>query len=105
MSSKLTSLTKDTFDAEVLHSDTPVFVDLGASWCGPCKSLAPIMEKLSEEADGKFKVFAVDVDEELELTKRFGVRSVPTILLFKNGKVYKQHVGLTNKENLLKMLE
>lgn len=103
--SKLPALTKDNFDQEVTSNDGTVMVEFGADWCGPCKALAPLLEKLADEAEGKYKVFAVDVDEESELVQKFGVRSVPSVFVFKAGKVVKTNLGLTTKANLLKMLE
>jgi thioredoxin 1 len=92
------------FDTEVTTSDKPVLVDFGATWCGPCKILAPIVEKLADEYVGKFKVCKVDIDEAPTVTAKFGIRGVPTVLVFKNGEKTGQHVGVTNKETLLKML-
>ncbi len=103
--SKLPALTKDNFDKEVDSNEGTVMVEFGADWCGPCKALAPVLEKLAEEAEGKYTVFAVDVDEETELVQKFGIRSVPAVYVFKAGKVMKTHLGLTTKANLLKMLE
>ena len=98
------TVTDDTFETEVLKSDKPVLVDFGATWCGPCKALAPIVEKLADEYAGKFKVCKVDIDEAPTVTAKFGIRGVPTVLVFKNGEKTGQHVGVTNKETLLKML-
>lgn len=103
--SKLNNLTKDLFDKEVTQNTGIVIVEFGAEWCGPCKALAPVLEQLSAEAGEAFKVFTVDVDDEVELTKQFGIRSVPAVLIFKNGKEVKRNVGTVSKANLLKMLE
>jgi thioredoxin 1 len=92
------------FDNEIKASDKPVLVDFGATWCGPCKILAPIVEKLADEYAGKYKVCKVDIDEAPTVTAKFGIRGVPTVLVFKNGEKTGQHVGVTNKETLLKML-
>jgi thioredoxin 1 len=97
-------LNDTNFDNEVTKSDKPVLVDFGATWCGPCKALAPIVEKLADEYAGKFKVCKVDIDEAPTVTAKFGIRGVPTVLVFKNGEKTGQHVGVTNKETLLKML-
>ena len=97
-------LNDSNFDNEVATSDKPVLVDFGATWCGPCKVLAPIVEKLADEYAGKFKVCKVDIDEAPTVTAKFGIRGVPTVLVFKNGEKTGQHVGVTNKETLLKML-
>ena len=97
-------LNDTNFDNEVTTSDKPVLVDFGATWCGPCKILAPIVEKLADEFVGKLKVCKVDIDEAPTVTAKFGIRGVPTVLVFKNGEKTGQHVGVTNKETLLKML-
>lgn len=98
-------LTDGNFDAEVLKSDVPVLVDFTATWCGPCKVLAPIVEKLADEFAGKFKVAKLDIDGAPGVTQRYGVRGVPTVIVFKGGEKRAQHVGVTNRETLVKMLE
>jgi thioredoxin 1 len=97
-------ITDENFESEVLQSKEPVLVDFGATWCGPCKQLAPIVQKVADESGGKYKVGAVDIDDAPTITQKFGVRGVPTVMVFKDGKVIGQHVGLTNKETLLKLL-
>jgi thioredoxin 1 len=97
-------LNDTNFDSEVSKSDKPVLVDFGATWCGPCKILAPIVEKLADEFVGTYKVCKVDIDEAPSVAAKFGIRGVPTVLVFKNGQKTGQHVGVTNKETLLKML-
>lgn len=86
-------LTELNFEEEVLKSGIPVVVDYWAPWCGPCKMLAPHLDKLAEEYDGKIKVGKVNVDEQPELAQSFNVSSLPTILVFKNGEVVADHVG------------
>ena len=98
-------LTDENFDTEVTKSDIPVLVDFTATWCGPCKMLAPIVEKIADENIGKYKVAKLDIDDAPKVTQRFGVRSVPTILIFKAGEKKGQHGGVTNKETLIKLLE
>jgi len=93
------------FDSEVLKADLPVLVDFGATWCGPCKALAPIVDKLADETVGKYKVVKVDIDDSPAVAQRYGIRGVPTLIVFKNGQKAGQHVGTTNKETLLKLLE
>ena len=105
MAGKIPSLTEQNFDSEVLKSDVQVLVDFGATWCGPCKALAPIVEKISEDFKGKVKVVAVDIDECPEVAKKYSVRSVPTVLVFKGGQKSGQSAGLTSRENLLKLLD
>jgi thioredoxin 1 len=103
--SNVVVLNDSNFDAEVSKSAQPVLVDFGATWCGPCKALAPIVEKLADESVGKYKICKLDIDEAPAITAKFGVRGVPTVIVFKNGERSAQHVGLTNKENLVRMLE
>lgn len=98
-------LTDDNFDTEVLKSNVPVLVDFTATWCGPCKVLAPIVEGLADEYAGQFKVGKLDIDDAPNVTQKYGVRGVPTVMVFKGGEKKAQHVGVTNKDNLLKMLQ
>lgn len=90
------------FEAEIKTGT--VIADFGATWCGPCKALAPIVEKIADEHAGKVKVLSIDIDDLPDTTKKYGVKSVPTILVFKNGEKVGQSVGLTSRENILKML-
>ncbi len=96
--------TKDTFEKEVLNSDIPVIVDFWAQWCGPCKMLAPTLEEISEEYDGKIKICKVDVDEEPELASAFGIMSIPTLICFENGKLKTQKVGYIQKDAVIDMV-
>jgi thioredoxin 1 len=105
MSGNVIELNDENFDAEVSKSQQPVLVDFGATWCGPCKALAPVVEKLADETVGKYKICKVDIDDAPKISAKFGVKSVPTILVFKNGEKSAQHVGLTNKEKLLTLLQ
>ena len=92
--SKDTVVVQDsTFKAEVLDSATPVLVDFWATWCAPCKAIAPALEELATQYKGKVKVAKVDVDENNEVAQQFGIRSIPTLLLFKGGRVVEQIVG------------
>ena len=102
--SNVIEINDSNFEAEVTKSAQPVLVDFGATWCGPCKVLAPIVEKLADETVGKYKVCKVEIDEAPGIAAKFGVRGVPTVIVFKDGERKGQHVGVTNKENLLKML-
>jgi thioredoxin 1 len=104
MAGNVIELTDANFEAEVLNSDTPVLVDFTATWCGPCKALAPIVQTLANEASGNFKVAKLDIDDASETARKYRVMSVPTVLVFKEGKIKGQHVGLTNKETLLKLI-
>jgi len=94
-------LTKDNFEAEVLKSDIPVLVDFWASWCGPCRMLAPVIEDLAKELSGKAKVGKVNVDEEEQLAVQYNIMSIPTVILFKDGKVAATSTGVKNKAQLI----
>lgn len=98
-------ITKDTFESEVLNSNIPVLVDFWAQWCGPCKMIAPIVSEIAQEYEGKIKVGKIDVDEEAELAIKFGVASIPTILIFKDGKIVNTSVGYVSKEKLIALFE
>ncbi len=95
------TLTKYNFTDEVIEADVPVIVDFWATWCGPCRMIAPIIEDLAKDLYGKVKVGKVNVDEEMELAVKYGIESIPTILLFKNGKVENKIIGLSTKEEIL----
>lgn len=104
-SDKVLNLTMDNFEDEVENSNLPVLVDFWAAWCGPCKMIAPIIDQLAEEFDGKAKIAKVNVDENRELSMRFQVTSIPTLLLFKDGEVVNQLVGARPKAELVKLLQ
>lgn len=97
-------LTKFNFADEVLSSDLPVIVDFWATWCGPCKMIAPTIEELSNTLDGKAKVGKVNVDEEMELAVEYKIEVIPTLLFFKDGKVMKKTTGVMTKDEILTAL-
>lgn len=98
------AFTKENFENDVIRSDKPVVVDFWAPWCGPCRMMGPVIAKLAEEADGRFYVGKINVDDEEELAKRYGVMSIPTIKIFKNGDVAASATGTRSKEQILEML-
>jgi thioredoxin 1 len=92
------------FEKEVLQSQEPFLLDFSAVWCGPCKMLSPIVEKIADENVGKYRVGKLDIDDSPGVAAKFSIRGVPTVVVFKNGKEAGRHVGVTNKETLLKLL-
>ena len=98
------TITSGNFESEVLNSDIPVLVDFWASWCGPCRMLAPVIEEIAKEYDGKIKVGKVNVDNEQELAIKFKIVSIPTVLLFKNGEIADKSIGFKTKKEFEEML-
>ena len=94
------TLTKENFDKEVLQSAQPVLVDFWAEWCGPCKMLSPILDELAQEFDGRIRIGKVNIDHDQELAAQYGIHSIPTLLLFKQGQVADQIVGARSKKDL-----
>jgi thioredoxin 1 len=99
-SSEIVVLQDSTFDKEVLKSDVPVLVDFWAVWCGPCKAIAPAVDELATQYKGKVKVAKMDVDEHQQVPQQYGIRSIPTLLLFKGGRVVDTIVGAVPKAKL-----
>ena len=97
-------LTKDNFEQEVLKSSIPVVVDFWATWCGPCQMLAPVLEEVANELEGKIKVGKVNVDEQMELALEYKISSIPTLLVFENGEIKKKNLGFLPKDLLLKFI-
>lgn len=102
-SEKVQAFNDLNFEQEVLSSEVPVLVDFTATWCGPCKALAPIVDQVADELDGQVKVGKLDVDESPLTAGKFGVRGVPTVMVFKGGQRSAQHVGLTTKQKLIEL--
>jgi thioredoxin 1 len=101
----ISALTKDNFDKVVLQSTTPVLVDFWAEWCGPCKMIAPLLDELADEYDGKVKIGKVNIDEQQELATKYGIRAIPTLLLINKGQVTEQMVGAKSKRDLKASLD
>ena len=100
MAGNVFEVTDETFEESVISSDTPTVVDFWAEWCGPCKMIAPILEELADENIGKFSVGKLDVDNNRETAMKYGIRSIPTLLVFKGGEVAEQIVGVMPKDAL-----
>ena len=98
------TLTDDNFETEVNASDKPVLVDYWATWCGPCKMVGPIVEEIANDYDGRVKVGKIDVDNNNQVAMKYGIRSIPTLLLFKGGEVVDQVIGNVGKESIESML-
>ena len=98
-------VTDDSFGAEVLQSEVPVLVDYWAEWCGPCKSIAPVLEAVAKEYDGRLKIAKINVDENQSTPAKFGIRGIPTLMLFKNGNVEATKVGALSKSQLTAFLD
>lgn len=98
-------LDKNNFETEVLHSDMPVLVDFWAPWCGPCQMMGPVISNLAREAGDKYKVGKVNIDEDEELASELDVMSIPTIKLFRNGKVIMTNIGAITQEKLQNMID
>ena len=98
-------VTSETFESDVLKSEGPVLMDFWAEWCGPCKMLAPILDEVADEYKDRLQIAKLDVEESQNIAMQFGVRSIPTLILFKDGVVEAQHVGMLSKEQLTRLLD
>lgn len=102
---KALTFTDDSFENDVLNSDKPVLVDFWAEWCGPCRMVGPVVDELAGEFEGQAKIGKVDVDNNPEISSKYGIRSIPSLLIFKNGEVVDQIIGAVPKAQLKKQLE
>ncbi len=105
MSENISYLTDDSFEEEVLKSDQPVLVDYWAEWCGPCKAIAPLLEEIATEYDGKLKVAKLDIDKNPTTPPKYGIRGIPTLMLFKNGAIEATNVGALSKSQLTAFID
>ncbi len=105
MSNNIHTISDDSFEKDVLKSSTPVLVDFWAPWCGPCKAIAPILEEIAPSYEGKVKIAKLDVDQNPGTPPKFGVRGIPTLILFKDGQVKATQVGLLGKADLMRFID
>ncbi|KAA3630045.1 MAG: thioredoxin TrxA [Proteobacteria bacterium] len=105
MSERMVHVTDETFEADVLNSENPVLVDFWADWCGPCKMIAPILDEISDEYDGRVKVAKLNIDENPNTPPKYGIRGIPTLMLFKNGNVEATKVGAVSKSQLTAFID
>jgi len=105
MSSKAVQITNISFDEKVSSSSRPVLVDFWAEWCAPCRMLSPTIDQIADDYDGKVTIGKINIDEEAELAQRFGVMSIPTLILFKNGSVVSKSVGVVGKDKIAAMID
>ena len=105
MSALIQHVNEDTFEPDVLKSDVPVLVDYWAEWCGPCKAIAPLLEELAKEYGGKLKIAKVNVDENQQLARKYNIKAIPTLMLFKEGNIQASKLGMMSKPQLTAFLD
>ncbi|MCU7941770.1 MAG: thioredoxin TrxA [Candidatus Thiodiazotropha endolucinida] len=105
MSEQIVHVTDDSFESEVLQSAQPVLIDYWAEWCGPCKMIAPVLDDIADEYDGKLKVVKLNIDENPNTPPRYGIRGIPTLMLFKDGEVEATKVGAVSKSQLVAFID
>ena len=101
----MVEVTDQSFEQDVLESSVPVLVDFWAEWCGPCKMLTPTVEKVASEYEGKAKVVKLNIDDNNQVPQRYGIKSIPTLILFKNGSEADRTIGLTSKDSIARMID
>ena len=105
MSDKVQDVTDQSFETDVLKSSDPVLVDFWAAWCAPCRMLSPTIDQIAQDFSGRAKVVKLNVDDNRETSAKYGIRGIPTLLLFKNGELKDQVVGATSRENIARLIE
>ena len=101
----VTQITQDTFDVDVLQSDRPVLVDFWAPWCGPCRLVSGVVDEISQDYEGRIKVVKLNTDEQSQIASQYGIRSIPTLIVFKSGEIVEQIVGAVPKSMLVQALD